>query len=36
MKVIFHKRFYEVYANDPASAPGRMEAIVKQLREISS
>ena len=31
MKVIFHKRFCEVYTNDPASAPGRMEAIVRQL-----
>ena len=32
MKVIFHPRFYEVYTGDPASAPGRMEAIVKQLK----
>jgi len=32
MKIIFHKRFYEVYTNDPASAPGRMEAIVSQLK----
>ena len=31
MKVIFHKRFYEVYTHDPASVPGRMEAIVKAL-----
>ena len=31
MKVIFHKRFYEVYTHDPAAAPGRMEAIVKEL-----
>ena len=31
MKVIFHKRFYEVYAHDPAAAPGRMEPIVKAL-----
>jgi len=28
MKVIFHKRFYEVYAGDPAAESGRMEAIV--------
>ena len=28
MKVIFHPRFYEVYACDPAAAPGRMESIV--------
>jgi acetoin utilization deacetylase AcuC-like enzyme len=31
MKVVFHERFYEVYTSDPASAPGRMEAIVTQL-----
>jgi len=31
MKVIFHQRFYEVYASDPAAAAGRMEAIVKAL-----
>jgi acetoin utilization deacetylase AcuC-like enzyme len=31
MKVIFHKRFYEVYAHDPAALPGRMEAIVNVL-----
>jgi acetoin utilization deacetylase AcuC-like enzyme len=31
MKVIFHERFYEEYASDPAAAEGRMEAIVKAL-----
>ncbi len=31
MKVVFHERFYEVYASDPAAAAGRMEAIVKAL-----
>jgi acetoin utilization deacetylase AcuC-like enzyme len=31
MKVIFHKRFYEVYTRDPAASPGRMEAIVRAL-----
>lgn len=31
MKVIFHKRFYEVYTHDPAAAPGRMEAMAKNL-----
>jgi acetoin utilization deacetylase AcuC-like enzyme len=31
VKVIFHKRFYEVYTSDPAAAPGRMEPIVKAL-----
>ena len=33
MKIVFHERFYEVYAGDPAAAPGRMEAIVRELRE---
>ena len=33
MKVIFHPRFCEVYASDPAAAPGRMEAIVKELKD---
>jgi acetoin utilization deacetylase AcuC-like enzyme len=32
MKVIFQERFYEVYTSDPASAPGRMEAIVRELK----
>jgi acetoin utilization deacetylase AcuC-like enzyme len=31
MKIIFHERFYEEYASDPAAAEGRMEAIVKAL-----
>jgi len=31
MKIIFHERFYEVYASDPAAAAGRMEAIVQVL-----
>ncbi len=31
MKVVFHKRFYEIYTSDPAAAAGRMEAIVKVL-----
>ena len=33
MKVIFHKRFYEVYTSDPAAAPGRMEPMVKELEK---
>jgi len=33
MKVIFHKRFYEVYTSDPAASPGRMEPIVKELEK---
>jgi acetoin utilization deacetylase AcuC-like enzyme len=31
MKVIFHERFNEVYASDPAAASGRMQAIVTAL-----
>ncbi len=33
MKVIFHPRFYEVYASHPAAAPGRMEPMVKALEK---
>ena len=33
MKVIFDPTFYNVYASDPAAAPGRMEAIVKALEK---
>ena len=33
MKVVFHKRFYEVYTQDPAAAPGRMEAMVRALEK---
>ena len=28
MKVIFHEDFYDVYAQDPAAAKGRLEAIM--------
>ena len=31
MKVVFHDDFYQVYTSDPASAPGRMEAIVEEI-----
>jgi acetoin utilization deacetylase AcuC-like enzyme len=31
MKIVFHERFYEEYASDPAAAEGRMEAIVRAL-----
>jgi acetoin utilization deacetylase AcuC-like enzyme len=31
MKVVFHERYYETYASDPAAAEGRMEAIIKVL-----
>ncbi|UCE51996.1 MAG: histone deacetylase family protein, partial [Desulfobacterales bacterium] len=32
MKVVFHEEFYQVYTADPASAPGRMEAIVEVIK----
>ncbi|MDY6837984.1 MAG: histone deacetylase family protein [Thermodesulfobacteriota bacterium] len=32
MKVLFHNDFYQDYASDPASAKGRMEAIVEVIR----
>jgi len=31
MKVIFHDDFYQVYTSDPASAAGRMEAVIKVI-----
>jgi acetoin utilization deacetylase AcuC-like enzyme len=31
MKIVFHERFYEEYASDPAAAEGRMEAIIQAL-----
>ena len=31
MKVVFHQFFYPVYTSDPASAPGRIEAIADRL-----
>ncbi|MET1124596.1 MAG: histone deacetylase family protein [Archaeoglobaceae archaeon] len=33
MKIVFHPRFYEVYTSDPAAASGRMEAIVRELKD---
>lgn len=35
MKVIFHQDFYQVYTSDPASAPGRLETIVKEIENIA-
>jgi acetoin utilization deacetylase AcuC-like enzyme len=32
MKIVFHPRFTEVYASDPASNPGRIEAILDELQ----
>lgn len=31
MKVVYHPKYAEVYAGDPAAAPGRMESIVREL-----
>ena len=30
MNVVFHDDFYQDYSSDPASAKGRMEAIVRK------
>lgn len=32
--MVFHERFYDVYASDPAAAPGRMEAAATPLRGV--
>jgi acetoin utilization deacetylase AcuC-like enzyme len=32
MKVVFHDDFYQVYTSDPASASGRIEAIVTEIK----
>ncbi|MEW6426099.1 MAG: histone deacetylase family protein, partial [Bacillota bacterium] len=32
MKIVFHERYREVYASDPAAAPGRMDGIVQELQ----
>ena len=32
MKVVFHEDFYQVYTSDPASAAGRMEAVVETIK----
>ncbi len=31
MKVVYNPRYQEVYAGDPAAAPGRMESILKEV-----
>ncbi len=33
MKIVFHPKFYEEYTSDPAAEAGRMEAIVKELKD---
>jgi acetoin utilization deacetylase AcuC-like enzyme len=32
VKIVYHKIFTEVYSSDPASSPGRMESIYKELQ----
>lgn len=31
MKIVYHQKFREVYSTDPASSPGRIEAIMDEL-----
>ncbi len=31
MKVVYHPRYTEIYASDPAASPGRIEAILEEL-----
>jgi acetoin utilization deacetylase AcuC-like enzyme len=33
VKVIYHKDFNQTYCSDPAAAPGRIEAVVKAIRD---
>ena len=32
MKVVYHEKFREVYSNDPAASPGRIECILEELK----
>lgn len=32
MKVVFHERYREIYAGNPAAAPGRLDGIVEELK----
>lgn len=34
MKVVYHPRFLEVYASDPAASPGRLDSILGELRHL--
>lgn len=34
MKVVFHKKFYEIYSGDPAAREGRIECIVEEIESI--
>ncbi len=31
MKIVFHEDYFKVYSSDPAAAPGRIEAIIREL-----
>lgn len=33
MQVVYHEDFLQVYAADPASAPGRIEAVLREIRD---
>ncbi|MCX6004694.1 MAG: histone deacetylase family protein [Chloroflexi bacterium] len=33
MKIVYHPRYTEVYQSDPAAAPGRMEAIFREVSD---
>jgi acetoin utilization deacetylase AcuC-like enzyme len=32
VKIVYHPRYTEIYASDPAASPGRMESILKELQ----
>ncbi|MHA1310246.1 MAG: histone deacetylase family protein [Candidatus Helarchaeota archaeon] len=32
LKIVFHKKFFDVYTNDPAAKSGRLEPIIKELK----
>jgi acetoin utilization deacetylase AcuC-like enzyme len=34
LKVVFHERYKEVYSDDPASSPGRIESILNELDDL--
>jgi len=31
LKIVYHRRYAEIYSSDPASSPGRLESILKEL-----
>ncbi|MHA1271677.1 MAG: histone deacetylase family protein [Candidatus Helarchaeota archaeon] len=33
MKIVFHKKYFDVYTNDPAADGGRLEPIIKELKK---